>query len=117
MAEGKDSYRSLMVPLLGDFEIKAQTVATDIVSITGASGQTGDFIVCQSVTGTEAFVVEDSGRMVTADWPIFNGTVATTAPTTGLTSGQIFFYDAANVRQFAIADSVGTLWRAAMTNN
>jgi len=117
MAEGSDSFRNLMVPLLGDFEIKAVTAATDIVSITGASGQTGDFIVCQSVTGTEAFVVEDSGRMVTTDWPVFNGTVATTAPTTGLTSGQIFFYDAANVRQFAIADAAGTLWRAVLTNN
>jgi hypothetical protein len=117
MATGSDSWKGLGVPLFGDSEIKQRTAATDIVTITGASGQTGDFFVCRIDGNTEVMSVEDSGRIVAADWPVFNGTVATTAPTTGLTSGQIFFYDAANVRQFAVADAAGTLWRVAMTNN
>ena len=45
MAEGSDSFKGLGVPLFGDFEIKQRTAATDIMTITGASGQTGDFIV------------------------------------------------------------------------
>lgn len=117
MAEGSDTYKGLAVPLFGDFEIKQRTAATDIVSISGASGQTGDFIVAQDSSGNEKFVVEDSGRIHAADWPVFDGTVATTAPTTGLTTGQLFIYTAANVYQIAFATAGGTLWRAAMTNN
>jgi hypothetical protein len=117
MAEGTDAFKGLGVPLNGNFEIKGISTTEDLMSLTAASGATGDYIVCQGSTGTEYFSVEDSGRVVAADWPVFNGTIATTAPTTGLTSGQIFFYDAANVRQFAVADAAGTLWRVAMTNN
>jgi hypothetical protein len=117
MAEGKDTYLGLGVPLFGDFEMFQRTAATDHMTITGATSHTGDFIVCQGSTGTEAFVVEDSGRIVSADWPVFVGTVATTIPTTGLTSGTIFFYEAANVRQLAVADAAGTLWRVAMNHN
>ena len=117
MAVGSDTYNGLGVPLFGDFEIKQRTAATDVITITGAASQSGDFIVARNSSNTEKFVVEDSGRIVAADWPVFNGTIATTAPSTGLTSGQIFFYDAANVRQFAVADAAGTLWRVAMTNN
>lgn len=117
MAEGSDSFKGLAVPLFGDFEIKQRTAATDVMTISGASGQTGDFIVCQDNSGTEKFVVEDSGVVHAADWPVFDGSIVTTAPTTGLTTGQIFFYDAANVRTFAVADAAGTFWRVAMTNN
>jgi len=116
MTIGKDTWNGGAVPLNGDFRIRQRTAATDIVTISGATGQTGDFLVCEKA-GTEYFSVEDSGRVVAADWPVFNGTIATTAPSTGLTTGQIFFYDAANVRHFAQADSAGTLWRVAMTNN
>lgn len=129
MAEGSDTYKGLAVPLFGDFEIKQRTAATDIMTISGASGQAGDFIVCQDSSGTEKFVVDASGNVTAAgtlaltgvatlaDFPVINGTVATTAPTTGLTTGEFFWYDAANVRQLAVADGAGTLWRVAMTNN
>ena len=117
MAEGVDTLNGLGVPLLGNFEIKGRSTTLDVATITLPTGGSGDFIVCQLAAGTEIVVVEDSGRIVAADWPVFNGTIATTKPTTGLTSGQIFFYDAANVRQFAVADAAGTLWRVAMTNN
>lgn len=117
MAEGSDTYKGLAVPLFGDFEIKQRTAANDIMSITGASGQSGDFIVCQQSDGTEVFAVDSGGQLVAADFPVFNGTVVTTAPTTGLTTGELFWYDAANVRTLAVASGAGTLWRVAMTNN
>ena len=117
MAEGTDTYNGLAVPLFGDFEIKQRTAATDIVTIAGATSQSGDFIVAQVAAGTEVFVVEDSGKIVSADWPVFAGTVASTIPTTGLTTGQVFFYAAANVYQLARADAAGTLWRVEMTHN
>jgi hypothetical protein len=86
MATGTDTAPGgLGVPLYGDSEIKQRTAATDILTITGASGQTGDFFVCRVDGDTEVMSVEDSGR--------------------------------ANVRQFAVADAAGTLWRVAMTNN
>ena len=117
MATGKDSYKGLAVPLFGDFEIKQRTAATDIVTIAGASGQSGDFIVAQVDGDTEVFVVEDSGKIVSADWPVFAGTVASTKPASGMTTGQVFFYAAANVYQLARAASATTLWRVAMTHN
>jgi len=66
MAEGTDSFKGLAVPLFGDFEIKQRTAATDIMTITGASGQGGDFIVCQIAAGTEKFVVDVSGNITVA---------------------------------------------------
>jgi len=55
--------RGLYVPLYGNFTIKARVGATDIMTIEGA-GSTGDFIVCRSSAAVEAFVVEDSGEIV-----------------------------------------------------
>ena len=126
MAEGKDTYNGLAVPLFGDFEIKQRTAATDVMTITGATSQSGDFIVCQIAAGTEVFYVDVSGNVTAAGTlavtgattltgavtltakPILNAAIPTTAPTTGLTTGQIFFYDAANVRRFAVALGAGT---------
>lgn len=65
MAEGTSTFMGLAPALLGESEIKQQTAATDILSITGAASQTGDFIVAQNSTGTELFVVSSSG-LVTA---------------------------------------------------
>jgi hypothetical protein len=64
MAEGTKTYEGLAVPLLGESEIKAQSTTADIVTLTGASGGTGDPIVFQTYAGTEAFVVEDGGNVV-----------------------------------------------------
>ena len=119
MTAGKDAFKGLAVPLFGDFEIKQKTAATDIVTLTGASGQTGDFIVAQIDGGTEVFSVEDSGRVVTADWPVFNGAVATTKPTTAplRAEGEIFFFWTTSVLQFGIGNATSTPWYATMTNN
>jgi uncharacterized Zn-binding protein involved in type VI secretion len=130
MAEGSDAAPGgLGVPLYGDFEIKQRTAATDVMTITGAASQTGDYIVCQNSSGTEEFIVAASGNVTVAGTlgvtgvatftakPILNAAVATTAVTTGMTANEIFFYDAANVRQFAVAVNDGSFWRVAMTNN
>ena len=115
MTAGDKTYGGLGVPLNGEFEIKQTTLGTDIMTISGATSQTGDFIVCRDVDGTEKFVIDKAGAFPLP--PILDYAIATTAPTTGLTTGQIFFYDAANVRTFAIAAGPGAIWRVAMTNN
>jgi uncharacterized Zn-binding protein involved in type VI secretion len=129
MATGNSAYKGLAVPLQGESQISQITAATDIFTITGASGQAGDFIVCENSAGTEKFVVDASGNVTAAgtlalsgvatlgDFPVINGTILTTAPSTGLTTGSFFWYDAANVRQLAVASGAGTLWRVAMTDN
>lgn len=61
MAEGTDTFAGLAVPLLGESEIKQQTVGNDILTITGKSGQTGDFLVCQTSAGTEKVVFSAAG--------------------------------------------------------
>ena len=66
MAEGALTYEGLAVPLYGESEIQQQTAATDILTLTGATSISGDFLVMQTVTGTERFVVEDGGNIVMA---------------------------------------------------
>lgn len=138
MAEGSDSYKGLCVPLLGDFEIKQKSSTLDAMTITGASGGSGDYIVCQSYSGTEAFVVGTAGATVAgtatitgaltqtgvatfAEKPILNAAVASTVVTTGMTTGEIFFYDKTSNTQthrvFAVARNDGSAWRLNMTNN
>ena len=64
MAEGTDSYMGLAVALYGESEIQAQTAANDILTLTGAASQTGDFLVCQHSTATtEKFVIGYDGAI------------------------------------------------------
>lgn len=134
MAEGKDTYMGLGVPLYGDFEIKQRSSTLDTMTITGASGATGDYIVCQDSSGTEVFVVGTAGITVAAVTiagaltqtgvatfaakPVLDFAIPTTDVTTGMTTGEIFFYDAGTGgRVFAVAQNDGTTWRALMTDN
>jgi hypothetical protein len=63
MAEGNDTYKGLAVPLYGQSEIIQQTLGEDIITLTGASSQTGDFLVCQSSAGAEKFVADKDGNV------------------------------------------------------
>ena len=81
MAEGTSTFMGLAPALLGESEIKQQTAATDIVTITGAASQTGDYIVAQNSTGTEHFVVSSSG-LVTATGVSLSGVAAFTGAVT-----------------------------------
>jgi hypothetical protein len=64
MAAGSDSYMGLAVPLYGDSIVKQRTAATDILTVEGADGQAGDFLVLRDSTATERFTVEDGGNAV-----------------------------------------------------
>ena len=61
MTEGTTTYNGLGVPLYGESEIKQQTAATDLVTLTGAASISGDFLVCQNSTGAELMVVNCRG--------------------------------------------------------
>jgi hypothetical protein len=61
MAEGNETYDGLAVPLFGESEITQQTVATDILTLTGGTSQTGDFLVLQNSTGAEKFIFSAFG--------------------------------------------------------
>ena len=64
MAAGTSTFRGLGVPLYGESIIKQQTAATDILTIQGGNGQSGDYLVIRDSTSTESFVVEDGGNAV-----------------------------------------------------
>ena len=66
MTEGTKSYEGLAVPIYGESEITQQVAATDILTITGAASQSGDFLVCQDGSGNEKFVVSSSGLVTSA---------------------------------------------------
>ena len=95
MAEGDKTYKGLAVPLWGPFEARNTSTTLDHVTLTAASGGSGDFLVCQSSGGGEVFVVSDAGDVTAAGKltvtgnKIFMGTTATTAPTTGLVKGDV----------------------------
>ncbi len=117
MAEGSDTAPGgLGVPLNGDFEIRQRTAATDVITITGASGQTGDFIVCQNSSGTEQFVVNAGGSLtaagsylsLTTPAHIKFGTIWTTAPTP-LAAGNLWLVQDSTVMQIAVANTSADL--------
>ena len=128
MAEGSDTYKGLAVPLFGDFEIKQRTAATDIVSITAATGATGDFIVCQTVGGGEVFVVGAAGELSsTGDLTVTGGDIVlatstnylrfpasiVAAPATALTKGDVFLGFGNTTRPqigICISTAANTIW-------
>jgi hypothetical protein len=134
MTEGTDTYKGLAVPLFGDSEIKARTIGTDVLTLTGASGQAGDFIVCRK-GGSEEFVVDVTGNVIAgsvtvagvttltgvatyASMPIFDSaSILTTAPTAAMTTGGIYIWDTDNLRTIGIAESATCIWEVAMTDN
>ncbi len=63
MAEGTTTYDGLAVPLYGEAEIQAQSTTLDVLTLTGASGSTGDFLICQDSSGTELVQIQDDGRV------------------------------------------------------
>jgi hypothetical protein len=152
MAEGKDTYVGLAVPLQGNFEITSLSTTLDIMTLTQAGGGTSDFIVCQTSGGTEMFVVEDAGKLtiggegltvtsggltITAGGATitagdvgsatggdvvvgdgyylrFSSADITTVPTTGLSIGDFFVYQAANTYTVAVAVDNQGVWDAAL---
>jgi hypothetical protein len=102
MAEGTKTYEGLAVPLFGESEIKQQTAATDIITLTGAASMSGDFLVCQSSTGTESFVVDKDGDITGASLDVTGQVEAATLAVTGIGT---FDYPAraAGVKTYTVA--------------
>lgn len=114
MTEGTNQW-GRAVPINGESTITQVTAATDILSITGASGQTGDFLVAQDSSGNEKFVVDSNGQItaagglaITSGQYFTMGTPVTTAPTTGLTLGDLFLaMDSATPQIGVCTDTTG----------
>lgn len=59
------TYMGLAVPLFGDSQISGQTAANDLLTLTGAGSQSGDYLVIENSTGTELFVINADGDIAT----------------------------------------------------
>ena len=137
MTEGKDAYKGLAVPLFGDCEIKARTIGTDILTLTGKTSQAGDFLVCRTGTGasSEEFSVDVSGNVTAGSIGATGGTtltgvatytskpiygaaaILTTEPAAGMTTGGIYVWDTDNLRTIGIASNATSIWLIDMTDN
>lgn len=87
MTVGNNTTREDGVPLNGQSEIKQITAATDLLTLTGAASQSGDFLVCRNSSGTEKAYIDKNGYITAARLNLGSG--VTTAPTTGLTKGEL----------------------------
>jgi len=113
MATGTDAYKGLAVPLFGDFNIKQRTAATDMMTLTGITAQSGDFMVCEDSAGNELVVVKETGDVqlragdvIVADGYYFRySSPVTTAPVTGLTKGDFFIAMSSSTPQIGICYS------------
>jgi hypothetical protein len=114
MTIGDTTYGGLGVPLTGEFQIKQTTLGTDIMTISGATSQSGDFIVCRDVDGVEKFVVTVDGAMG-ADLSMASGkyvgfaNIPATFPTTGVTKGDIFTMESSTYMQLAVAQTANVI--------
>lgn len=61
MTVGSKTHKGLAVPLYGESVITGQTAATDVLTITGASAQSGDYLVVRNTNGTELLYIESAG--------------------------------------------------------
>ena len=117
MTVGDKTFKGLAVPLSGESEIKQVTLGTDILTITGVGSQSGDFLVLRNSALTETVVVEVSGNTTIAGTLTAVGALSVggsriagmtplpTAPTTGLTEGQLFLAMNASTPQIGICYS------------
>lgn len=65
MATGTSTYMGLAVPLYGEAQIQGVTAANDVLTITGVSAQTGDYLVLEDSSGNEDFVIGSTGMIGT----------------------------------------------------
>jgi len=84
MAEGNKTFEGLAVPLYGESEVQAQTAANDILTLTGASGHSGDFLVCQNSSGSELAVIDISGNVTGASLDVTGQVEAASLAVTGI---------------------------------
>ena len=97
------------VPLYGESEIVQKTAATDMLTLTGAASQTGDFIVCRNAAGTELLSLSSSGVLLVAG-PV--GAYGHAAATTAAIGGALSSVSGA----FGCSDSASFVLLIAMVN-
>lgn len=83
------TYMGLAVPLYGESQITGQTAANDILTITGATSQAGDYLVCEGSTGTEVFVVDVNGAVTAASTLSVGGSVSLASPIAKMVIGSV----------------------------
>lgn len=115
MTVGTKTYLGIAVPLFGESEIVQQTAATDLLTLTGAGSQSGDFLVARNSSGTEKFSLTSTGSAtfaagITATTGNITATAgclvgkdnSTTAPTTAtLAAGGLWVYIAGGTARLA----------------
>lgn len=89
MATGTGTYEGLAVPLYGESNITGVTAANDILTITGAGSQSGDYLVCEGSTGTEVFVVSSAGAVTAASTLSVGGSVSLASPIAKMVLGTV----------------------------
>lgn len=62
MTTGTSTWNGLGMGLFGEYQLTQQALATDILTITAASGITGDFFICETSAGSELFQIQADGR-------------------------------------------------------
>ena len=90
MAPGDNGYMGLAVALNGESQIYQVTSGNDILTLTAVTGNSSDFLVMEDNSGTEVLVFDSGGGMTMAAGQYLNMGIVTTAPTTGLTKGDLF---------------------------
>lgn len=63
MATGSNTFKGLAVPLQGESNITQLAIANDILTITAATSNTSDYLVCENSSGTENFFVKSTGNV------------------------------------------------------
>lgn len=111
MAEGTKTYEGLAVPLFGESEIQQQTAATDLLTLTGASSMSGDFVVMQNSTGAELLVIGYKG---TVDFAI--GSTTSTNYGIGFTLGASAVADALIKYTAGITGATTSVFQVSSTN-
>jgi hypothetical protein len=107
MAPGNKTYKGLAVPLNGESEIFQITAATDILTITGATSQAGDYLNLRQVGGTEDFSFTKDGTLV----------LKAKGATAGAAFGKIRFPLLASAPTSAAGIKQGDVWMAKATTD
>jgi len=107
MAVGTSAFKGLAVPLAGESEIKQLTAANDILTITGATSQAGDYLNLRQVGGTEDFSFTKDGTLV----------LKAKGATAGAAFGKIRFPMLASAPTSAAGIKAGDMWIAKATTD
>ena len=108
MAEGTSTFEGLSLPRLGEYEQEQQNPTLDMVTLTGSTGQTGDFMVAQDSDGTEVFVLSSSGNVTMRGYGL-SSTIAISAVNVAVTSTGAFGQGANNAAYIVTGSSKSAL--------